>query len=788
MKKKFAKVIALLIIQTFLLTNNLIYALAPNPAAILSAMGDDLVQAYGKKCVKLVNHVYSTKNGVLKKEIDRLKQEKLDKKTIKIAFPDVYFRGTKHERSIIGTTEKLWDDDTLARGCSGPRSTSDEYPGIYQAGKAFSSLASGTNEYLFGYSHLYARIGTKDMAEISRKFTRLYGLKGENPGGMPVSSGQSAISTAIRFNLSKDAFVLVDKKSETPDILPEHILLYDFEDLDGIDSVLFEKMPEKIFLDLSKTPLEKDKLLELFKKIKQIGCVKEIVLANISPQLYQWLVSQESIDIPIRLVLSNIDQYGDLPAGNQWGWLSLFDTKKEFLPALADIKDYGANMSSMLAEYIVQNILNSLCQELQDLPGNIIQPKAGKKIEQDPRDAIVDFFRGLESAQYGAVTCSGMGAIYAAIMQSLPEEGGKVLYGVPAYGCTMDLSSLKLGKHNIKTMPIRLDDDMLNPGRHLKDFRDMVSLEKPDVVFLEPVVNPTCEVHDIIEAVKICYQNGVKSVVIDNTFLTGKSFSVLQSKELTEEEKGIIRIVYSGTKHTDGGRSGDTWGYVSARNAKEQEELMGLIEKFGLGMSAMPARIVKEKSLPTYEKRTDTQLENAEKFAGFLQGLTKGENPVISKVYYPGIGESNKLIAEKMLKKNGTMLAFDFNEKLFTKEDVALFLDMLALQSFFKLAVSLGKDYTLFENSYYQVHAFRPHEEKMRLGITPHCIRVSVGCENIEDIIREFTLLLVELQNKEHKVRLKQWVEHYKDLYDRKYVLKEIDGNRVSGEVLGVMS
>lgn len=267
---------------------------------------------------------------------------------------------------------------------------------------------------------------------------------------------------------------------------------------------------------------------------------------------------------------------------------------------------------------------------------------------------------------------------------------------------------------------------------------------KPAKLFFEPMGNPTCRLLNTPRLIHLALHYGAREVVIDNTFLTARGLRIMDSTALSRDEKKHVRIAYSGTKHLDAGYSADTWGWVSISQA-EETAIQAQVQVSGIAMANCAAETVVLQSLPSLNKRIQKQFQNTIEFVEFLKNLMVGSKPLVKKICFPTVDETDKARADKQLSGlgYGSVFYIEFNDEIFTPEKMKRFLDTIGLQSIFRLAVSLGKPYTLIENSWFQVHALMPPAQKLAAGITPNGLRVAIGCEAIEDIIREWTLAMV---------------------------------------------
>ncbi len=322
-----------------------------------------------------------------------------------------------------------------------------------------------------------------------------------------------------------------------------------------------------------------------------------------------------------------------------------------------------------------------------------------------------------------AVTFStGMGAISSTIL-ALCNSGDDILSHRTIYGCTFSFIKNWLPKYNIIG---RFEDLTL--------FKKEMIKPNTRVIYFETVSNPTLEVIDI-EAIKAAVVELNKSrnddkkilIVVDNTFATpcGSQPSNL----------GADFVIQSLTKNISGFGT-EMGGAVMA--PKKYEFLLKLARKdFGAVLHPHAAWDINIHGLPTLFLRYHRQQETALKLSHFLNELKE-----IEFVSYPGL-ETFKYfnVAQKVLKnKNGDfspgyMISFKLKN---AKENTIPFVDYLAKNSYsITLAVSLGLTKTLIELPNYMTHSGLDEASKEASGISPYLIRLSVGLENINDLIKD---------------------------------------------------
>ncbi len=369
-------------------------------------------------------------------------------------------------------------------------------------------------------------------------------------------------------------------------------------------------------------------------------------------------------------------------------------------------------------------------------------------------EKLANIISYLEKVPGGILTPSGVSASHLAVLFNLPKNG-VILRSTPIYDCTRSAFEHIYPKWGIQT--------------YTSDFSDLKKLEadiikyKPDKLYLETPANPTMAMLDLKSIYKLAVKHNVKEIVVDNTFLGPIIQKPIDIVDGDPEHK--IRIIHSGTKHFTGGLDGVCWGYVSLIDWKEFVPMLIFQKDLGLNMSGLDADAVLQHGMPTLYLRVKDQSKNALEVAKFLEN-----HPLVKKINYPGV-KPFKDMADKMFTGEGygSTIYFELDPEkmgLGNAKDALnkseLFGDILGLQSFICLAVSLGKMNSLIENSWFMVHRFMSEEDKIKSGISPFGWRVSIGSEDAKDIIKELTMILDLLKDKNFAVKIQEMKKNFK--------------------------
>lgn len=320
------------------------------------------------------------------------------------------------------------------------------------------------------------------------------------------------------------------------------------------------------------------------------------------------------------------------------------------------------------------------------------------------RAALEALIAELEKGTAGFAFGSGMAAITAVL--SLFQSGDRILISSNVYGGTFRVLD-KVFNHFGITYAI-------------EDTSDAASLDSkitPDVkaILIESPANPLLTITDIAAVAAVAKSHGILTIV-DNTFMT----PYLQRPI----ELGADIVIHSATKYL-GGHSDVVAGLVVVNNDSLAER-MAFIQNSTGGVLGPFDSFLLIRGIKTLSVRLDRHVENAEKAAGFLK-----VHKAVKNVYYPGLPEAQGYeINRRQAKNGGAMISFELKENY----DFKKFFKSLKLIT---LAESLGGVESLVCHPASMTHASIPYEIRQKVGITDGLIRLSVGIEDIEDILRD---------------------------------------------------
>ena len=357
------------------------------------------------------------------------------------------------------------------------------------------------------------------------------------------------------------------------------------------------------------------------------------------------------------------------------------------------------------------------------------------RLDEPTRGMLEENLAVAEGGEMAVTFATGMAAISAAI-GALVTSGQQVVAHRVLYGSTHSLLTNWLPRYGIRTNFC----DMTDP-----DSVACVATRDCRVVYFETPVNPTMELIDIAAVRKIVDRlNAGRAeydriqIVVDNTFATPYCQRPL--------EFGADLVVHSLTKDI-GGFGTDMGGAVIGSN-RFYNLLMLYRKDFGGVLSPKNAWSILVYGLPTLATRMVNQQKAAMKVAEFLI-----RQPKVAHVVYPGLPSfpQAELARRQMVGYDGkfapgSLLYFELKSHTGTRGAAAAaerFVDYIAEYAYtITLAVSLGQIKTLIENPFSMTHATVPEEEKIRSGLQPGGIRLSLGLEDWHDIIADLEAAL----------------------------------------------
>ena len=314
----------------------------------------------------------------------------------------------------------------------------------------------------------------------------------------------------------------------------------------------------------------------------------------------------------------------------------------------------------------------------------------------------------LEEGEAAVATSSGMGAISSTLWTVL-KAGDHVVTDKTLYGCTFALMCHGLTRFGIEVTFV----DTSN----LDEVKNAMK-ENTRVIYLETPANPNLKIVDLEALSKLAHTNPNTLVIVDNTFATPYMQKPLKL--------GADIVVHSVTKYINGHGDVIAGLVITNKELADQIRFVGLKDMTGAVLGPQDAYYI-IRGMKTFEIRMERHCKNAKKVVEFLN-----KHPKIERVYYPGLEtHPGHEIAKKQMKDFGAMISFELKGGF---EAGKTLLNNLKLCS---LAVSLGDTETLIQHPASMTHSPYTKEEREAAGITDGLVRLSVGLENVEDIIAD---------------------------------------------------
>ena len=322
------------------------------------------------------------------------------------------------------------------------------------------------------------------------------------------------------------------------------------------------------------------------------------------------------------------------------------------------------------------------------------------------RTALQNSFASLENAKYGVAFSSGLAAIDAII--KLLSPGDEVIRTNDLYGGTFRLFTKVFEKYGVKFHFTSL--------HNVSDVESLIN-ENTKVIWAETPTNPMINIFDI-KALSIISKAKNLLLVVDNTFAS----PYLQNPI----NLGADIVMHSATKYL-AGHSDVVLGALML-NDDEIAEKLYFIQNASGAVPGPQDCFLTLRGIKTLHVRMQRHCENAHKVANFLNN-----HEMVEKVYWPGLySHKNHDVAKKQMSGFGGMLSFRIKD--FNKDQTIKFLEKLHL---FTLSESLGGVESLCGHPATMTHASIPVEEREKSGVTDSLIRLSVGIEDVDDLIED---------------------------------------------------
>ena len=329
----------------------------------------------------------------------------------------------------------------------------------------------------------------------------------------------------------------------------------------------------------------------------------------------------------------------------------------------------------------------------------------------NPTVAVLeDAIRTIEGGATACAYSSGMAAVHAALFACELTTGATVLASQDLYGATTNLLQTIFGSFGVKTITADFSD--------LDQVRRKAQESKPRVLIAETISNPLLKVCDIDTCSTIAHEIGAR-LIIDNTFASPYLCQPLRH--------GADIVVHSATKFL-GGHADAMGGIAISRDEIDSVALIGVLKLVGGVLSPWEAHEIL-RGVKTLGVRMDRHCDNARVLADWLKN-----EPRIGRVYFPGLADVELAVAKRMLREPllGALVSVELANN--TREAAFCFMDALKLCV---RSTSLGDVFTSVLHPATASHRDLSPARRKELGITDGLIRISVGIEDVNDVIAD---------------------------------------------------
>lgn len=325
------------------------------------------------------------------------------------------------------------------------------------------------------------------------------------------------------------------------------------------------------------------------------------------------------------------------------------------------------------------------------------------------RSAVERNIAAIEGGKYGYAFSSGLAALSSILMTF--NAGDHFIISNDVYGGTYRLLNQVFNRLNLSSTFVE--------ATNIEEIEGKIQPNTKAIIFETPG-NPLFKVIDIEKVVQVAKKHNLH-VIVDNTFLTPYWQNPL--------ELGVDIVFHSATKYLSG--HSDVLAGLVVVNDDELAEQINLVQKAVGAVLAPQDSYLLLRGMKTLGLRMEEHEINTIKIAKWLE-----QHPKVKKVYYPGLeSHPDHELAKKQARGFGGVLSFEVENA----EEVD---DIISRLEIFQLAVSLGAVESLVSVPARMTHATIPKEEQQKLGISEALIRISVGIEDVEDLIDDLARAL----------------------------------------------
>ena len=337
-----------------------------------------------------------------------------------------------------------------------------------------------------------------------------------------------------------------------------------------------------------------------------------------------------------------------------------------------------------------------------EAPGHI-----SPRISNPTTDLLEQRMASLEDGEAAVAMASGMGAI-TSVLWSFLRAGDELITDKTLYGCTFSFFQHGLSRFGVTVTHV----DLTNPLA-----LETAISDKTRIVYFETPANPNMRLVDIAAISAIARRHGARTVV-DNTYATP-----VQTRPL---EHGADIVVHSATKYLGG--HGDLVAGIAIGSGDDMAEvrMVGVKDMTGSVLAPFNAMLIL-RGLKTLALRVQKHAQSAQSVAEMLD-----QHAAVGAVFYPGLpGFSQHELAVRQMDGFGGMIAFEL------KSGYSAGIAMMNRLQLIRRAVSLGDAETLIQHPASMTHSTYSREEREAHGISEGLVRISVGLEDVSDLMED---------------------------------------------------
>lgn len=338
------------------------------------------------------------------------------------------------------------------------------------------------------------------------------------------------------------------------------------------------------------------------------------------------------------------------------------------------------------------------------------------RLQNPTREQLEKIMASLENGTDALAFSSGMAAI--TLLMELFSPNDHLIIDSDLYGGSIRLFHHVTQKNGISLSPVECYKEAIEPyiNKHTK------------AIYIETPTNPMMNVTDIKALSKIAKEHHLL-LIVDNTFLSPYFQNPL--------DLGADIVVHSGTKYL-GGHNDTLAGFLVTNQQEIAEKLHFLIKTTGSGLAPFDSWLIM-RGIKTLAIRMEKAQQNAIQIAQWLQ-----TQKIVTKVIYPGLtSHPGYAIMKKQARGFGAMLTFQLKKQAYA-------LSILEKVRMIQYAESLGGVETLITYPITQTHADVPKEICEKNGLTDSTLRLSVGIENVKDLIEELDKIFKEIEGEDN--------------------------------------